>query len=156
MAADRLQNRAVEHVKVHTPASKGQRDLLITEIGRWDLGIMFNIDETREYEKCYQTKLEGRMPYVWAWVAKSTYVGKRNFNGRELDIWEAKAVYNKKEVIAAVGVDASNPNEPVVVERRYESTGAEVEQVHYFDEFKPTATFPEGIFDRPRYCGARR
>jgi hypothetical protein len=109
---------------------------------RYDLQKEFFLS-SEDAKDCRERATQGSMPAPWSWVANATYKGQIKHHEVVLDAWEFRAGGER----LAVGVNPSNPNVPVVLER--ESTQSRA--LYHFAEFN--ATTPEDkYFNIPEGC----
>jgi len=105
------------------------------------LNIWFLEDYTahKRYEEnstthmCREEGLNGTIQDIWAWVATATFIEKRSWRGREIDVWGAKFPHG---LSLEVGCFAEDPTRPIALFEKGEMGDRMLE----FREFRGTIT----------------
>jgi len=90
-------------------------------------------EEDSENHTCHSHVLNGTIEDVWQWVATATFVEKREWRGREIDIWGSKFPHG---ISLSIGCYAEEPTRPIAL---FENS-TDGDRFFEFREFRPTVT----------------
>jgi len=107
---------------------------------RYDIGAVYDVDD---FDVCQRRSVNGSIPNPWSWIPASTYKGRENFGGLQVDVWELTIGYAS----VSVGVSTHNTHVPVFISRRSPQQDVFI----YFRQFD-IRTPNENLFIPPRFC----
>jgi hypothetical protein len=141
-AVDQPHGVGVEHIQW----ANGSEHHNIHVIHRYDKATQFEVqrDHQTHVQSCHKTPLAPPMQTVWAWVKDAQYKGHVTIRRQNVDYWEYAAGAG---VTLGVGVNLTNPDQPIWYIRKTSSESFELHFEHYAHRQANSSWF-----DVPKVC----